>query len=64
MLQGVGGGWGRDRRPVAPKDRRQIAEFRKAARELGYEDNEEAFQRALRTLAKSKKKTNHRKEKM
>ncbi|MGA8614740.1 MAG: hypothetical protein WB760_24325 [Xanthobacteraceae bacterium] len=36
------------------KDRRQVAEFRKAARDLGCDDNEERFKDALRTVAKAK----------
>ncbi len=34
--------------------KRQVAAFRKAARELGCDDNEERFQDALRTVAKAK----------
>lgn len=32
----------------------QLRAFRKAARELGYEDNEDRFKSALRTVAKAK----------
>ena len=36
------------------KDQDQAKAFRKAARELGCDDNEERFQEALRTVAKAK----------
>jgi hypothetical protein len=36
-----------------PPDK-QVAAFRKAAREAGCDDNEERFQDALRTVAKAK----------
>jgi hypothetical protein len=39
-----------------PDDRKQATAFRKAARELGCDDNEERFQEALRTVAKAKPK--------
>jgi hypothetical protein len=39
-----------------PKAKRQIAAFRKAARELGCNESEEKFQDALRTIAKQKPK--------
>ena len=35
-------------------DRKQLAAFRKAARELGCDDSEERFKDALRTVAKAK----------
>jgi hypothetical protein len=38
-------------------DRDQLRAFRKAARELGCEDNEERFKEALRTVAKAKLKS-------
>ena len=37
-----------------PDDRKQIAAFRKAAREAGADDNEERFKDALRTIAKAR----------
>ena len=37
--------------------KRQIAAFRKAARELGADDSEERFQDALRKIARHKTKT-------
>jgi hypothetical protein len=37
-----------------PDDRKQAAAFRKAARELGADDNEDRFKEALRTVAKHK----------
>jgi hypothetical protein len=37
-------------------DKSQVAAFRKAARELGADDNEERFKEALRTVAKHKPK--------
>jgi hypothetical protein len=37
-----------------PKPDDQVRAFRKAARELGCEDNEERFKDALRTVAKAK----------
>jgi len=36
----------------------QVKAFRKAARELGCDDNQERFQDALRTIAKQKPKPN------
>jgi hypothetical protein len=36
---------------------KQLATFRKAARDLGCDDNEERFKSALRTVAKAKPKT-------
>lgn len=36
------------------KPDKQLAAFRKAAREAGADDNEERFQDALRTVAKAK----------
>ena len=41
-------------KPAADVDRKQTAAFRKAARELGCDDNEEQFKEALRTVAKHK----------
>jgi hypothetical protein len=38
----------------SPKDRDQAAAFRKAARELGCDPNEERFQDTLRKVAKHK----------
>jgi hypothetical protein len=38
------------------KEPRQVEAFRKAARELGCDDNEGKFQDALRTVAKAKPK--------
>jgi hypothetical protein len=40
----------------------QIRAFRKAARELGCEDNEELFKEALRKIAKSKPQPHVKKE--
>ncbi len=40
--------------PAKMDDREQAAAFRKAARELGCDDNEERFKDALRTVAKAK----------
>jgi hypothetical protein len=40
--------------PKTAKDADQIKAFRKAARELGCDDNEERFKDALRTVAKAK----------
>jgi hypothetical protein len=37
-----------------PKNQDQAKAFRKAARELGCDDNEEQFKEALRTIAKAK----------
>ncbi len=37
-----------------PDDKEQTAAFRKAARELGCDDNEDRFKEALRTVAKAK----------
>lgn len=34
--------------------KKQLAEFRKAARELGLDESEERFQATLRTIAKAK----------
>jgi hypothetical protein len=42
-------------------DHRQTAAFRKAARELGCDDNEERFKQALRTVAKAKPSPEKRK---
>ena len=42
----------RTKKNKLPED--QTRAFRKAARELGCDDNEERFQEALRTLAKTK----------
>ena len=39
---------------MRPDDNDQTAAFRKAARDLGCDDNEERFQGALRTVAKAK----------
>jgi hypothetical protein len=36
-------------------DKKQIKAFRKAARELGCDDNEDRFKAALRTVAKAKR---------
>lgn len=44
-----------------PED--QIKRFRKAARELGCEDNEERFKEALRSVAASKPKPSKKPEK-
>ena len=41
---------------MAKKAKRQIDEFRKAARQLGCDESEKLFQTALRTLAKAKPK--------
>jgi len=46
-----------------PDDRKQAAAFRKAAREIGADDNEERFQEALRTVAKAKPSPEKRKRK-
>jgi hypothetical protein len=35
-----------------PDDKKQIVTFRKAARDLGCDDNEERFKEALRKIAK------------
>jgi hypothetical protein len=40
--------------PKPIKEADQAKAFRKAARELGCDDNEERFQEALRTVAKAK----------
>jgi len=42
------------RKTPAPKDPQQIKAFRKAARELGADENEERFRDALRTVGKAK----------
>ncbi len=42
-------------------DKKQIAAFHKAARELGADDNEERFKGALRTVAKAKSSAEKRK---
>ena len=42
------------RRTTTPKPDNQVKAFRKAARELGCDDNEERFKDALRTVAKAK----------
>jgi hypothetical protein len=39
---------------ASPNDKQQVAEFRKAARELGCDESEEGFQEALRLVAKNK----------
>jgi hypothetical protein len=39
------------------KDKGQVAAFRKAARELGCDENEERFQGAIRIIARKKPKT-------
>ena len=39
------------------EDRRQVAAFRKAAREAGCDNNEERFQKALLAVAKAKPKS-------
>ncbi len=39
---------------ISPADRKQVAAFRKAARDLGCEDDEGRFQDALRRVAKHK----------
>jgi hypothetical protein len=36
-------------------DKQQLAAFRKAAREIGADENEERFKETLRTLAKHRK---------
>jgi hypothetical protein len=41
-------------------DREQYKAFRKAARELGCDDNEQRFQAALRTIAKAKPSPQHK----
>jgi hypothetical protein len=41
----------------AKTDKAQVAAFRKAARELGADNNEERFKDALRTVAKAKTPT-------
>lgn len=45
-----------------PDDPKQAAAFRKAARELGCDDNEERFKDALRTIAKAKPSPEKRKD--
>jgi redox-regulated HSP33 family molecular chaperone len=45
----------------AAKDKNQVREFRKAARELGCDESEERFRQALRTLGKKKSKLAARK---
>jgi hypothetical protein len=47
---------------MAKKPDKQLAAFRKAAREAGCDDNEERFQDALRTVAKAKPTTEKRKD--
>jgi hypothetical protein len=39
-----------------PKAKKQVAAFRKAARELGCDDNENRFKETLRALVKNKPK--------
>jgi hypothetical protein len=39
---------------VPASDKAQVAAFRKAARDLGCDENEERFKDALRTVAKQK----------
>jgi hypothetical protein len=46
---------------MQPKDKQQVAAFRKAARELGCDPSEERFQEALRTVAKVKPTMEERK---
>ncbi len=49
----------------APKPRKpdeQVKAFRKAARELGADNNEERFKEALRTVAKAKPSPEKRKQ--
>jgi redox-regulated HSP33 family molecular chaperone len=45
----------------AAKDKNQVREFGKAARELGCDESEERFRQALRTLGKKKSKLAARK---
>ncbi len=42
----------------AQSDRNQVTAFRKAARELGCDENEERFRDALRTVVKHKPQSN------
>jgi hypothetical protein len=45
----------KEKSPMTQKaDEKQIKAFRKAARELGCDDNEDRFQETLRTVAKAK----------
>jgi hypothetical protein len=39
---------------LSRENKQQVAAFRKAARELGCDENEERFKEALRTVAKAK----------
>jgi hypothetical protein len=41
---------------TSPADRKQIEAFRKAARELGCDENEERFRQVLRTISGHKPK--------
>ena len=51
-------------KPEKPtKDADQAKAFRKAARELGCDDNEERFQEALRTVAKANPQPQPKKQK-
>jgi hypothetical protein len=49
--------------PTQPKDenKQQLAAFRKAAKELGADENEDQFKETLRKLAKHKPQTPNKK---
>jgi hypothetical protein len=48
---------------LSARDKDQAAAFRKAARDLGCDDNEERFKDALRTVAKAKPEPQPKKRK-